>query len=146
MGIGTDSPFPPAPGVPSRPERTAPGDSEASSALSRRQGGKAPLRHLRGTAREHLYRQVDGHRGGLARGIQSLASTLEGASRTEEAGVARPLLTRTAGVLRRTSDRLENETTAELMADAQDRARERPGLVVAGCLAAGFVLGRLLKR
>jgi|GEM_PF-3765451 len=142
MGSGTNIDLPTGRGGPSHPARTSKGTHEAPSARGR---GAQPPRPG-STPRDQLYQQVDSHRGGLARGLQGLASNLESASRSEEAGVARPLLGRAAGLLRRTSDRLENETTAELVADAQDRARERPGLVVAGLLAAGFALGRLLRR
>ncbi|AKQ68484.1 hypothetical protein A176_005396 [Myxococcus hansupus] len=146
MATGTDFNLPPERGETSRSDRAPGDDTSVPSSLSTRRGGRRPPRAARGTAKDQLYQQVDSHRGSLARGIQSLASTLESASRTEEVGVARPLLTRTAGMLRRTSERLENETTSELAADVEDRARERPGLVLAGCLAAGFALGRLLKR
>jgi hypothetical protein len=57
----------------------------------------------------------------------------------------RPLLSSAVGVLRKTSDRLENGTTEELIADAQAQVRQRPGLFIAGCAVVGFALGRFIK-
>ncbi|QDE66932.1 MULTISPECIES: hypothetical protein [Myxococcus] len=109
------------------------------------QAGKEQAKQLGSAAKEHLYRQVESRRGDVAKGMRGLVSTLESISDRDEAKVARPLLGSAAGLLRRTSDRLENETTEELLADAQTQVRERPGLFIAGCVAAGFVLGRLIK-
>ncbi|MFP2925844.1 hypothetical protein ACLESO_11620 [Pyxidicoccus sp. 3LG] len=109
------------------------------------QAGKEQVKQLGGVAKGRVYEQVDGRKGELVKGIQGLASTLENASRSDEAGIVRPLITSAVGVLRKTSDRLENETTEELLADAQEQVRQRPGLFIAGCVAVGFALGRFLK-
>lgn len=109
------------------------------------QAGKEQAKQLGSAAKERVYHQVESRRGDVAKGMRGLVSTLESISGRDEAKVARPLLGSAAGLLRRTSERLENETTEELLADAQTQVRERPGLFIAGCVAAGFVLGRLIK-
>ncbi|MCP3138701.1 hypothetical protein [Pyxidicoccus xibeiensis] len=109
------------------------------------QAGKEQVKQLGGVAKGRVYEQVDSRKGDLVKGIQGLVSTLETASRAEEAGMVRPLLTSAVGVLRKTSDRLENGTTEELLADAQAQVRQRPGLFIAGCVAVGFALGRFIK-
>ncbi|WIG95561.1 hypothetical protein [Myxococcus sp. SDU36] len=109
------------------------------------QAGKEQAKQLGSAAKERVYHQVESRRGDVAKGLRGLVSTLEGISDKDEAKMARPLLGRATGLLRRTSERLESETTEELLADAQTQVRERPGLFIAGCVAAGFVLGRLIK-
>ena len=118
-------------------------DESGASGLG--QAGKEQAKQLSSAAKERVYHQVDSRRGDVAKGIRGLVSTLESISDREDAKVARPLLGSAVGLLRRTSERLENETTGELIADAQSQVRERPGLFIAGCVAAGFVLGRLIK-
>ncbi len=109
------------------------------------QAGKDPVKQLGSAAKARVYHQVESRRGDMAKGLRGLVSTLESLSNRDEAKAARPLLGSAAGLLRRTSERLENETTGELLEDAQTQVRERPGLFIAGCVAAGFVLGRLIK-
>ncbi|NVJ00914.1 hypothetical protein HV824_22740 [Myxococcus sp. AM009] len=118
-------------------------DESGTSGLG--QAGKEQAKQLGSAAKERVYHQVESRRGDVAKGMRGLVSTLEGISDKDEAKMARPLLGRAAGLLRRTSERLESETTEELLADAQTQVRERPGLFIAGCVAAGFVLGRLIK-
>lgn len=109
------------------------------------QAGKEQVKKLGGVTRGRVYEQVDSRKGELVKGIQGLASTLEDASRKDDAAMVRPLLDGAAGVLRKASDRLENGTTEELVRDAQSRVRERPGLFIAGCVALGFAFGRMIK-
>jgi hypothetical protein len=109
------------------------------------QAGKEQVKQLGGVARGRVYSQVDSRKGELVKGIQGLVSTLENAAGNDEAAMVRPLLTSAVGMLRKTSDRLENGTTEELLADAQEQVRQRPGLFIAGCVAVGFALGRFIK-
>ncbi|MCY1016200.1 hypothetical protein [Pyxidicoccus sp. MSG2] len=109
------------------------------------QASKEQVKQLSGVAKGRVYSQVESRKGELVKGIQGLVSTLESVARNDEAAVARPLLTSAVGVLRKTSDRLENGTTEELLADAQEQVRQRPGLFIAGCVAVGFALGRFIK-
>ncbi|WP_164007136.1 hypothetical protein [Pyxidicoccus trucidator] len=109
------------------------------------QAGKEQVKHLGGVARDRVISQVDSRKGELVKGIQGLVSSLETVANNDEAAIARPLLTSAVGLLRKTSDRLENGTTEELLADAQEQVRQRPGLFVVGCVAVGFALGRFIK-
>jgi hypothetical protein len=109
------------------------------------QAGKEQVKQLSGVARERVISQVDSRKGELVKGIQGLVSTLETVANNEEAAMARPLITGAVGFLRKTSDRLENGTTEELLADAQAQMRQRPGLLIAGCVGVGFLLGRFIK-
>ncbi len=109
------------------------------------QAGKEQVKQLGGIAKDRVISQVDSRKGELVKGIHGLASTLETAANNEDAAMVRPLLTSAVGLLRKTSDRLENGTTQELIADAQEQVRQRPGLFVVGCVAVGFALGRFIK-
>jgi hypothetical protein len=109
------------------------------------QAGKEQVKQLGGIAKGRVISQVDSRKGELVKGIQGLASTLETAANNDEAAMVKPLLTSAVGLLRKTSDRLENGTTEELLADAQEQVRQRPGLFVVGCVAVGFALGRFIK-
>jgi phage-related protein len=109
------------------------------------QAGKEQAKQLGGAARGRVISQVDSRKGELVKGIQGLVSSLETVANNDEAAIARPLLTSAVGLLRKTSDRLENGTTEELLADAQEQVRQRPGLFVVGCVAVGFALGRFIK-
>lgn len=109
------------------------------------QAGKEQVKQLGGVAKDRVISQVDSRKGELVKGIQGLVSTLESVAKTDEAAMARPILTSAVGMLRKTSDRLENGTTEELLADAQAQVRQRPGLFIAGCAVVGFALGRFIK-
>lgn len=109
------------------------------------QAGKEQVKQLGGVAKERVISQVDSRKGELVKGIQGLVSTLETAANNEEAAMVRPLLNGAVGFLRKTSDRLENGTTEELLADAQAQMRQRPGLLIAGFVGVGFLLGRFIK-
>lgn len=117
----------------------------AAKAAGIAQAGKERVKELRGITRERVYEQVDGRKSELVRGLHDLTSTLEKASRDIPSSFARQAVDSAVGFLHKTTDRIENETTAELLDDAQDRIRERPALFVAGCVALGFFAGRLLK-
>jgi hypothetical protein len=106
---------------------------------------KERVKELGSITRDRVYDTVDGHKGDLVRGLQDLTSTLEKVSRDIPSGFARQAVDNAVGFLNKTTDRIENETTAELLGDAQDRIRERPALFVAGCVALGFFAGRFLK-
>jgi hypothetical protein len=132
-------------GFTQRPEGASriPNGEHAAGGIA--QAGKEQVKQLGGAAKGRVYEQVDSRKGELVKGLQGLVSTLESASNNEEAAMVRPLLTSAVGLLRKTSDRLENGTTEELLADVQDQVRQRPALFVVGCAALGFALGRFIK-
>lgn len=109
------------------------------------QAGKEKVKELSGITRDRVYQNVESHRGDVVDGLHQLATTLESASRDIPEGIARSVVDNAVGYIHKTSDRIENSTTEELLRDVQDGIRERPGLFVAGCVALGFFAGRLLK-
>lgn len=129
------------------PDRLSGSDKSpvASKAADIAQAGKERVKELGGITRERVYEKVDGRKSELVQGLHDLTSTLEKASRDIPSGFARQAVDSAVGFLNKTTDRIENETTAELLSDAQDRIRERPAVFVAGCVALGFFAGRFLK-
>ena len=117
----------------------------ASKAADIAHTGKERVKELGGITRERVYEKVDGRKSDVVQGLHDLASTLEKASRDIPSGFARQAVDGAVGFIHKATDRIENETTAELLSDAQDRIRERPALFVAGCVALGFFAGRFLK-
>lgn len=106
--------------------------------------GKEQMKRVTGATRERVYHQVDSKKGDLIEGLHGLVSTLENASRDSE-GLSQQVIQHAVGYVRRFSDRIENGSTEELVADARQFIRQRPGAFFAGCLAVGFLAARLLK-
>lgn len=119
--------------------------SSSSTAADIAHAGKERVKELGGITRDRVYDTVDSRKGELVQGLHDFTSTLEKVSREIPSGFARQAVDSAVGFLHKTTDRIENETTAELLSDAQDRIRERPALFVAGCVALGFFAGRFLK-
>jgi hypothetical protein len=85
----------------------------------------------------------------VAAQIATLADKLEGISTGgdgSEAGLQVPLLDRGVGMLRNLQRALDANSTEDLIAKAHDRIRARPEVMVAGCVALGFLGARLLRR
>jgi ElaB/YqjD/DUF883 family membrane-anchored ribosome-binding protein len=109
------------------------------------QAGKEKVKELGGVARGRVLDRVDERKHEVVQGLHTLADTLDKASRDVPEGIARTALGSAVGLIHKATDRIENGTTEELLREAQDRVRERPGLFVAGCVALGFLAGRLVK-
>ena len=122
-----------------------PNQGATSTAAEIAQVGKERVKEIGGITRDRVYQTVDSRKGEVVQGLHDLASTLEKAGQQIPSGFARQALDSAVGFIHKTTDRIENETTAELLSDAQDRIRERPAFFVAGCVALGFFAGRFLK-
>lgn len=131
------------------PDASSGGDQARSGAASTAADlahmGKERAKELGDITRERVIHKVDDRKSELVQGLHELTSTLENASRDLSSGIARQAIDSVVGVLHKATDRIENETTSELLSDVQERIRERPAFFVAGCLALGFVAGRILK-
>ncbi|PTL79453.1 hypothetical protein DAT35_34330 [Vitiosangium sp. GDMCC 1.1324] len=106
--------------------------------------GKEQVKHFTGATRDRVYQQVDNRKDELIKGLNGFASTLEDASQNAE-GLSQQVLDGAVGYLRRFSDRIENGSTEDLVRDAKQFVRERPGPFFAGCIAVGFLAARFLK-
>ncbi|HEX8435829.1 hypothetical protein [Archangium sp.] len=106
--------------------------------------GKEQVKRFTGVTRDRVYQQVDSKKGELIKGLQGFVSTLENASQNAD-GVSQQVLGSAVGYIRKFSDRIENDSTEELVRDAQQFIREKPVPFFAGCIAVGFLAARILK-
>jgi hypothetical protein len=120
------------------------GTSESSRVSDMASQGKEQVKHFGGLARDALFHRVDKQKKVLTRNLDDIASTLENASHESE-GVVRQTMDTAIGYVRRVSDRLEQGSSEELLMEAREKVRERPGIFFAGCLAIGFLTARILK-
>ena len=79
---------------------------------------------------------------GVADMLRRTADTLERENNATAAGLA----DRAATQIDRLSETVRNRQLGEMVASTEDFARRQPALFIAGAVAAGFVLGRLLAR
>jgi hypothetical protein len=107
-------------------------------------------RSLGASARERLLHEADDKKGRLARTLDELAGNVESGKLPEVGGeideLQRKLTGGAARAMRSVSRKLEEQSTEELIASAGRAIRQRPGLFLAGCLAIGFLGGRMLRR
>jgi ElaB/YqjD/DUF883 family membrane-anchored ribosome-binding protein len=95
--------------------------------------------------RERVYQQVDSKKGEVSQRLHGLADALQGTGKEGNLGPAQSLVDNAAQLIHRVSDRLERDSTEELVRNAQAQIRKRPGAFIAGCVAIGFLAGRFLK-
>jgi hypothetical protein len=100
---------------------------------------------LGATARERLVQEADDKKGRVARRLGQLADDVEGLGGSDD-DLQKRLVGGAAQAMRRVSRTLEERSTEELLASAGRSIRRHPGLLLAGCVALGFLGGRLLKR
>lgn len=109
------------------------------------QAGKEQVKRLSGVTRERVYQQVDSKKEEWVKSLHGLADSLRGSNKDGNVGAVQPLIDGAVQVIHRVSDRLERGSTEELLRDAQTQIRQRPGVFIAGCIAVGFLAGRILK-
>jgi uncharacterized protein YjbJ (UPF0337 family) len=67
------------------------------------------------------------------------------AGRVDEAGNVAEYVRRAGDQVRKVADRVDERGVDGMVDDVQNFARQRPGVFLLGCAAAGFVTGRLLR-
>ncbi|CAM3653162.1 hypothetical protein G4177_26465 [Corallococcus sp. ZKHCc1 1396] len=119
------------------------GDDRSRAGLS--QEGKEQVKRIGGLTRERAFSQVDSRKGALVESLNGFAKQLESISGQGDTQMPQQLLGSAVGFVRKASDTLEQNSTEELLRQAQTRMRERPGVTLAGCALLGFVAARFLK-
>jgi hypothetical protein len=98
-----------------------------------------------GKARERAYYMADERKGDLAERLDSFADELAKVGGGAGGEQVDKLAGKAADVIRRASSTLREHTSEELFERVEREVRARPGIVIAGCIALGFLGARLLK-
>jgi hypothetical protein len=105
------------------------------------------VRGLAGTAEEKAREIADEKKREAAEQVESVAKLVDSVAEQVER-VVPPASEYVRGVseqIHRVSENLRERSVDELMEDVRYYAQQRPGLVLGGCLLAGFGLARFLK-
>lgn len=100
------------------------------------------------SARQRVIRLADEKKDEWADGIENLASRLASIAKEEgdgQAKVAGGFMGDAADQLRSVSGQIRNKSADELLEDVQEGMRKRPGVVIAGALAIGFLAARMFR-
>ena len=107
---------------------------------------KDQARNLVNEAIGHASEQTSTQRDRLVGTLQSLSSDLDQmASSSDSSGMASELARQGAERARALSLRLDGRDPSDLLDDVRSFARRRPGMFLLGALAAGVVVGRLVR-
>jgi hypothetical protein len=107
---------------------------------------KQQARGLLDDAKSQVDEQSRSQRDRLVGTLQAFSDDLEQmASQGGRTGLATDLARQLAAKTRDLSSNLDGREPSDLLDDARDFARRRPGLFLAGALAAGVVAGRLAR-
>ena len=91
--------------------------------------------------------EADDKKAKVARKLEDFAESMDELGTNPQAD---PLQQKVVGgaarAMRSVSRALDENSTEELIASAGRAIRQRPGLFLAGCVALGFIGGRLLRR
>ena len=102
---------------------------------------------LGSSAKERLVQEADDKKAKVARKLEDFAESMDELGTNPQAD---PLQQKVVGgaarAMRSVSRALDENSTEELIASAGRAIRRRPGLFLAGCVALGFLGGRMLRR
>jgi hypothetical protein len=95
-------------------------------------------------ARDRVLGAADERKAELASNLEQLAGSLQELSDSSE-GPQRQLVDGVARFARKASSTLKRRSSEELLGVAAKEISDRPGVIIAGCFALGFLGARLLK-
>jgi len=110
---------------------------------------KEQARRLGDAVKQRAIATSDAKKTVLADQVGELVDKIEGIAKPgegSEPGLQEQLVERGAELLRKLKSTLDQNSTEELIEKAEQQMRARPGLVIAGCLALGFVGARLVRK
>lgn len=98
-------------------------------------------------AKNELRQQGESQANQVAQAVRRVCNQTEALAegRVEDAGAVADYARRAGEQVCRVADHIERRGVDGVLNDAQDFARRRPGAFLAGCAAAGFVVGRLIR-
>ena len=104
--------------------------------------GREDIRRMGGAARRRLISEADRRKGAIASRLEQLADSLENSPTSGPEG---KLIGSAASFARNASSQLRNRSSEDLLSSLEQGFRDRPGVALAGCVALGFIGGRLLR-
>ncbi len=105
---------------------------------------KAKAHHAGEAAKRKLADKADAQKDQLVSRFEQLAKNLEDLGQKSE-GPEGQIFTQLSGYVRRAEGMIEGKRADELAGMAFNELKQRPGLLLASCFAAGFLGARLLK-
>lgn len=111
------------------------------------QGGADRTKQIGRTVRHRAFEMAEKRKDMVADRLDQVADRIErlaGEASDGEAGPER-YIGQGAGWIRDASSRIREKSPNELYGDLENGIRRRPGVAVAGALAAGFLLARLFR-
>lgn len=122
-------------------------DVAKSEAQSVATDAKEQARNLMDDARSQVEEQSRGQLDNLVSTLQAFADDLERMARGEgaDAGLAQDVVRQVSEKAKDFSSQLRGKEPAEVLDQARDFARRRPGTFLLGALAAGVVAGRVTR-
>jgi hypothetical protein len=100
------------------------------------------VRRLGGAARRRILSEADRRKSTVAERLESFANSLEN---NRSSGPEGQLLDQAARLAHHASSTIRNRSSEDLLDNLEQGFRDRPGVFLAGCLALGFIGGRLLR-
>ena len=109
---------------------------------------KADVQQLGSKAASRLHSEVDARKGSAASQARTVSSALQrtvGELDQDAPEWLKSTFRQGAEQIQRFADSIEQKDSRQLMRDVEGFARERPGMFLAACAAAGFAAARIFK-
>jgi hypothetical protein len=109
---------------------------------------RADAQQVGSKAKERIHSEVDARKGEAATQARSVSSAFQTAAGELDQGAPawlRSALQQGAEQVQRLADTLEQKDSRQIVNEVQDFARQRPGLFLGACAAAGFAAARIFK-
>lgn len=105
---------------------------------------KAKAHQAGDVAKRKLLEKADAQKGEFVSRLEKIAQNLDDLGKKSE-GPEGQVFTHLSGYVRKAEGMIEGKRADELAGIAVSELKQRPGLLLAGCFAAGFLGARLLK-
>lgn len=109
---------------------------------------KQDAKQIGSKAADRVHSELDARKGTAATQAKSVASSIQRAAGELDDGAPawlRSAFQQGADQIQRFADSIEQKDSRQLMEEVQSFARERPGMFLAACAAAGFAAARIFK-
>ena len=109
---------------------------------------RSDAKHIGSSAANFLHSEADARKGAVAEQARTASSAMQRAASEIEDGAPawlKSTFQQGAEQIQRLADALEQKDTRQIVQEVQSFARERPGMFLGACAAAGFAAARIFK-